>query len=83
MLRRWLLPLVLASMTREARPSFVIHNDSFVHNGEPFLLRSGSLHYFRVPPAYWADRMLRMKAMGLNSVTMCVGCGWGGGKVCS
>ena len=33
-----------------AAPSFIIRNDAFVKDGEPFILRSGSLHYFRVPP---------------------------------
>ena len=56
--------------------SFVIENDEFVKDGQTFNLRSGSLHYFRVPPAYWRDRMLRMKAMGLNSVTMYVAWNW-------
>ena len=45
-------------------------NDSFVKDGKPFNLRSGSLHYFRVPAAYWQDRMRRMQSLGLNSVTM-------------
>ena len=29
---------------------------------------SGSMHYFRVPPAYWKDRMMKLKAMGLNTL---------------
>merc|ERR1712100_1008728 len=41
-------------------------------DGLPFNLRSGSLHYFRVPQTYWRDRIQRMKALGLNSVTMYV-----------
>lgn len=27
-----------------------------------------SIHYFRVPRAYWEDRLLRLKALGLNTV---------------
>ncbi|KAL1507226.1 hypothetical protein AB1Y20_008075 [Prymnesium parvum] len=52
--------------------SFTIEDDRFVKDGLVFPLRSGSLHYFRVPPAYWADRLQRMKALGLNCVTMYV-----------
>ena len=37
--------------------------------GEPFVLRSGSVHYSRVPRAYWRDRLLRVRALGLNAVT--------------
>ena len=75
-----LLPrlLLLAAVTAvsAAPASFVIKDDAFVKDGQPFTLRSGSLHYFRVPPQYWADRMLRMKALGLNSVTMYVAWNW-------
>lgn len=46
--------------------SFRIEQDMFVKDGEPFTIRSGALHYFRVPPAYWRDRIQRMRAMGLN-----------------
>jgi len=59
-----------ALLCRADGRSFVIKNDSFVKDGQPFVLRSGSLHYPRVPRAYWRDRMQRMKALGLNCVTM-------------
>ncbi|KAG7240916.1 hypothetical protein INR49_026214 [Caranx melampygus] len=29
----------------------------------------GSIHYFRVPRAYWRDRLLKMKACGINTLT--------------
>ncbi len=29
---------------------------------------SGAIHYFRVPKEYWYDRLLKLKAMGLNTV---------------
>jgi hypothetical protein len=52
------LPLLLAAVTAvsAAPASFVIKDDAFVKDGQPFTLRSGSLHYFRVPPQYWAGR---------------------------
>ena len=48
---------------------FTIEDDRFVKDGEPFVLRSGSVHYSRVPRAYWRDRLLRVRALGLNAVT--------------
>ncbi len=27
-----------------------------------------SVHYFRIHPLYWRDRLLRVKAMGLNAI---------------
>lgn len=52
----------------EIRPSFAIADNEFVRDGEAFRIRGGCLHYFRVHPFYWRDRMLRMKALGLNAV---------------
>ncbi|MCR5426415.1 MAG: beta-galactosidase [Lachnospiraceae bacterium] len=35
---------------------------------EPFHMISGAIHYFRVVPEYWEDRLLKLKAMGCNTV---------------
>lgn len=40
----------------------------FYLNGKEFHLYSGAIHYFRVHPEYWRDRLLKLKAMGLNTV---------------
>lgn len=42
--------------------------DTFVLNGEPIKLISGGMHYFRVVPEYWRDRLEKLKAMGCNTV---------------
>ncbi|WP_338100486.1 glycoside hydrolase family 35 protein [Salipaludibacillus agaradhaerens] len=42
--------------------------DQFLLNGEPFRILSGSIHYFRVVPGYWRDRLEKLKACGLNTV---------------
>ena len=54
---------------RTARRSFVIKNDRFRLNGDPLNVRSGSMHYSRVPRQYWRDRLERAKALGLNAIT--------------
>jgi len=41
----------------------------FLLDGNAFQVRAGSMHYPRVPRAYWRDRMRKMKAMGLNTLT--------------
>ncbi|XP_072342786.1 beta-galactosidase-1-like protein 2 isoform X1 [Scyliorhinus torazame] len=41
----------------------------FQLEGNKFLILGGSMHYFRIPRAYWTDRMLKMKALGLNTLT--------------
>jgi hypothetical protein len=47
----------------------VTHNDrSFLIDGRPIWLVSGSIHYFRVPSALWRDRLLKAKRAGLNCI---------------
>lgn len=45
------------------------HGSSFYLDGRPFRILSGSFHYFRTQPAQWGDRLLKIKAAGLNTVT--------------
>ena len=42
--------------------------ETFYLDGEPFQILSGSIHYFRIVPQYWRDRLEKLKAMGLNTV---------------
>ncbi|KAG9455716.1 hypothetical protein H6P81_000224 [Aristolochia fimbriata] len=49
-------------------PRFEIYGDEFWKDGQPFQIIGGDLHYFRVVPQYWEDRLLRAKALGLNTI---------------
>ena len=60
--------------TKESR--FTIENDAFFLDGKRTVLKSGSLHYARVVPEYWEDRMMRMKSLGLNTVMTYVPWNW-------
>ncbi|NDZ76434.1 MULTISPECIES: glycoside hydrolase family 35 protein [unclassified Streptomyces] len=53
-----------------ASPSATLtHADgTLLRNGRPHRLLAGSLHYFRVHPGHWADRLRRLAALGLNTV---------------
>ena len=42
--------------------------DNFYLDGKPFRIISGAIHYFRVVPEYWRDRLEKLKAMGANTV---------------
>ena len=45
---------------------------SFLINDERIWLISGEIHYFRVPDALWADRLVKAKRAGLNCISTCV-----------
>lgn len=42
--------------------------DNFYLDGKPFQIISGAIHYFRIVPEYWRDRLEKLKAMGCNTV---------------
>jgi beta-galactosidase len=47
---------------------FAIGDTDFLLDGEPFRVLSGALHYFRVHPGQWADRIHKARLMGLNTI---------------
>ena len=40
----------------------------FVVEGKAKRILSGAIHYFRVVPSYWEDRLKKLQAAGLNTV---------------
>lgn len=47
---------------------FEIQANQFLLDGKAFRIFSGEMHYPRIPEAYWKERLLMAKAMGLNTV---------------
>ena len=45
-----------------------ITDEGFLLDGRPFRIVSGGLHYFRVHPDQWADRLRKARLMGLNTI---------------
>lgn len=60
--------LFCGSITAQNR-TFSIEGEHFMLDGKPIILRSGEMHYPRVPPEHWRDRFRKAKAMGLNAIT--------------
>lgn len=47
---------------------FRIGSEHFELDGAPFQILSGALHYFRVHPDLWRDRIRKARQMGLNTI---------------
>ena len=51
------------------KKNWLTYDDSrFYLDGEPFQIISGTIHYFRVVPEYWEDRLRKLKECGMNAV---------------
>ena len=59
----------LVGRETKAEPTFGWQGEHFLLDGKPFQIIAGDMHYARVPRQYWRDRMKKMKAMGLDTLT--------------
>ena len=55
-------------MRNPSTAAFTIGDQDFLLRGEPFRILSGAIHYFRVHPHHWEDRIRKARQMGLNTV---------------
>lgn len=47
---------------------FAIGEHDFLLDGQPHRILSGAIHYFRIHPQQWAERIHQAKLMGLNTI---------------
>lgn len=47
---------------------FTYEGNQFLMDGKPYRILSGAMHYFRIVPEYWEDRLKKLKACGFNTV---------------
>lgn len=47
---------------------FAIGENDFLLDGSPYRILAGALHYFRIHPDHWADRIRKARLMGLNTI---------------
>lgn len=48
--------------------TFEIGETDFLLDGRPHRVLSGTIHYFRVHPGHWRDRVRKARLMGLNTI---------------
>lgn len=52
----------------DRHPLLTVGDGVYLRGGQPHQVISGAIHYYRVHPDLWADRLQRLRAMGLNTV---------------
>ena len=52
--------------------TFEAGKGTFLLDGKPYLLKSAELHYPRIPREYWENRIQLCRALGMNTVCLCV-----------
>lgn len=57
-----------AAQKEPAKPCLVAEGAFFKLKGRETRILSGAIHYFRVPAAYWEDRMKKLQSMGLTTL---------------
>ena len=53
---------------------FTVGRNTFLLNGEPFVVKAAEVHYPRIPRPYWEHRIQMCKALGMN--TLCIYVFW-------
>ncbi|MBE6608401.1 MAG: beta-galactosidase [Ruminococcaceae bacterium] len=48
--------------------NFSFSGKSFYLDNKPFIVISGAMHYWRIVPEYWEDRLKKLKACGFNTL---------------
>jgi len=64
--------LILVPAFAAKTSSFRFEGREFLLNGKPFRIMAGEMHFQRIPREYWADRLIKLRAAGLNTVCTCV-----------
>jgi len=55
-------------MIESPRAALAYQDGVLLRHGRPFRMLSGAVHYFRIHPGQWEDRLRRLAAMGANTV---------------
>lgn len=57
---------------QEEKSSFTVGKNTFLLNGQPFVIKAAEIHYPRIPEPYWEHRILSCKALGMNTICLYV-----------
>ena len=55
-----------------AAGTFEVGQNTFLLNGQPFVVKAAEVHYPRIPRPYWEHRIQMCKALGMNTICIYV-----------
>ena len=63
----------LSTLTALARGGdFTAGKNTFLLNGQPFVVKAAELHYPRIPRPYWEQRIKMCRSLGMNTICLYV-----------
>lgn len=65
-----LLAILTTSCSNREKGTFEVGQNTFLLNGEPFVVKAAELHYPRIPREYWEHRIQMTKALGMNTICL-------------
>ena len=63
---------ITLSCHAQNRHSFGVGENTFLLDGQPFVVKAAELHYPRIPQPYWEHRIKMCRALGMNTVCLYV-----------
>ena len=68
------MALFIITLTCNAQKghSFAVGENTFLLDGQPFVVKAAELHYPRIPKPYWEHRIRMCRALGMNTVCLYV-----------
>lgn len=66
------MSVVSSCSTSGAKETFEVGKNTFLLNGQPFVVKAAEVHYPRIPEPYWEQRILSCKALGMNTLCLYV-----------
>ena len=72
MKRLLLILIVHLSFIISFAQSFEVGQNTFLLDGQPFIVKAAEVHYPRIPRPYWEHRIQMCKALGMNTICIYV-----------
>ena len=66
------LGMASCSSDKGEKNFFSVGKNTFLLNGQPFVIKAAEIHYPRIPEPYWEHRILSCKALGMNTICLYV-----------